>query len=942
MSSDQLTSSSRPRPALFRALRKMGLLGLLALGLVAAQAAGLFDALDNRLSELRFAAHSRSPSGSIVLVDIDARSLSDVGVWPWPRHLYGELLASAATAKAARVAFDIDFSSSSTATEDQAFADALATSGIETYLAAFAQPETAGAATLHAAMPIEPLLQASWPVGVDVGIDPDGRLRHVPFATDIAGETLSSLASVLAGRENQTGTFGIDYSIDASQIPRISFVDLLHRRVAPEALAGKTLIVGASAAELRDLFSVPVFGTVSGSLVHALAAETLIQKREISERPVPIAALGLIGILALAALARVPARRTVIVLTATMVSLECGAFLLQQYGNVSLQTASLHGLGLGLLILTLLREFNLGRLRVWLARLHASNSEGMLEHVVDESFDGIVIVDGDGRIARSNAEAATLLCSPVPIALFEHLPLALSEALVEAARLGATKAAHADRTLRYLTLDTKADERVIEYSIAPFWMRGVTAHEDAAAEDVLHLCLTLRDVTDRERAQQRLRHQALHDMLTGLANRRALEGAISDLGSVERPDGVALMAFDLDRFKAVNDALGHGTGDAVLVETARRARRVAGPDALVARIGGDEFAILLRCDDVATAVEAAQRLLAAIREPYFIRGHRISVGSSVGIGWWQHHAVDGTDMMRQVDIALCRAKSLVCERIAVFDSGMEVDRLARLALERDIENALDKGEFEVVYQPQVLIENAEIIGAEALVRWRHPVRGYVSPIAFIPVAEEMGYIHRLGAFVLETACLAATGWPDSVKVAVNVSPLQFEAGDLVAAVERALALSGLPARRLELEITESAFVSESSGLQEAFAALTALGISFALDDYGTGYSSLGYLRRFPISKIKIDRSFVTDAPESPPSIAVLKSVITLGEGLDIRVIAEGIETLEQAEVLQAIGCREGQGYLYSKPISRTAFEVLINGMPNPATTPIADAKEMNG
>ncbi|KQT52403.1 MULTISPECIES: EAL domain-containing protein [unclassified Aureimonas] len=904
--------------------------GLIAACFLVADLAGLFSALDNRLSELRFASQARAPTGDIVLVDIDARSIGEIGVWPWPRRLYGDLLSAAAKSGAAKVAFDIDFSSASNEADDAAFATALAGAGVETYLAAFAQPETAGATTLRMAMPIELLLRVSWPASVDVPLDADGQIRRFPHASDRAGETLASLPSVLAGRDGK-GLFGIDYGISASDIPRVSFVDLLGGRIAPGVLSGKSLIVGASAVELHDLFSVPVFGTVSGSTVLALATETLLQNRDLAAHSFPAPIIALVALVALVLTARLRMGAAVGLLALAMLSLEATAWWLQLHGAIVLETARLQGGGLGIIVWTLLRELTLGRLRLWIARIQMTNTESMLERVVDASFDGIVILDDRGVVARANAEAAALLGLAMrEFRRLDDLPEALQVSVRSLLRSGLQGGAPVDRTLRQIVLPVGADDRVLEYSIAPFEMKALGAHEASGAGSTLHLCLTLRDVTDRERSQARLRHLALHDSLTGLGNRRALEAAIAALSEVPgEAGGVALLVFDLDRFKAVNDTLGHGTGDEVLIETAARARQAFGPDAFLSRIGGDEFAVLLRCGGAEAACEAARRFLASVAEPFQIKGHRICVASSIGIGWWPPGTLNATDMLRQADTALYRAKSRSAATVVVFESGMDVDRLARLALEADIEQALDRGEFEVVYQPQVLLETAEIIGAEALVRWRHPVRGYVSPVQFIPVAEEMGFIHRLGAFVLEAACLEAAGWPAEVKLAVNVSALQFEAGDVVSAVRYALSRSGLAPGRLELEITESAFAAETSRLREALDALTALGIDFALDDYGTGYASIGYLHRFPISKIKIDRSFITDAPTHPQTVAVLRSILTLGDGLGIRVIAEGIETSEQADVLAALGCREGQGYLYSKPISGLAFRSIVNGLVNP-------------
>ena len=429
---------------------------------------------------------------------------------------------------------------------------------------------------------------------------------------------------------------------------------------------------------------------------------------------------------------------------------------------------------------------------------------------------------------------------------------------------------------------------------------------------------THEDVTERQRNDAQIAHMARHDALTDLANRTLFMERINDELARMRRGGKSFAVFllDLDEFKAVNDSLGHPVGDALLKLVADRLRLSTREIDVVARLGGDEFAILQPGDDNSRegAIALAARIRDAIAAPFDLDGHKINIGTSIGIAIAPDDGTEADQLLKNADLALYSAKADGRDRYRFFETSMEANARARHALERDLRNAIAHDEFELHYQPIVEIWSGETHGAEALVRWRHPQRGMIAPGDFISLAEETGLIDTLGEWILNKACIEAAGWPSNVKLAVNLSPAQFGRGNLIDIVSGALAKSGLPASRLELEITESVLLQKNAENLAQLHQIQALGASIVLDDFGTGYSSLSYLNMFPFDKIKIDRSFVAELSSRANSAAIVCAVIGLGQSLNIATTAEGIETEEQLELLRAAGCRLGQGYLFSRPV----------------------------
>ncbi|HET7850619.1 MAG TPA: EAL domain-containing protein [Pseudolabrys sp.] len=432
---------------------------------------------------------------------------------------------------------------------------------------------------------------------------------------------------------------------------------------------------------------------------------------------------------------------------------------------------------------------------------------------------------------------------------------------------------------------------------------------------------THEDVTERLRSEERIAHMARHDALTDLPNRVLLRDHLEhEVKRVKRGECLAVLCLDLDQFKGINDALGHPIGDDLLKIVAGRLRGCTREPDTVARLGGDEFAIIMtQMQEPDDAAALARRIRESIIKPYQIDGHQIVTDISIGISVAPFDGTEPDQLLKNADMALYGAKADGRGTFRFFEPEMDTRMKARRELEMDLRNAITNKEFELYYQPLVNLQKNEITAFEALLRWNHPTRGVTSPADFIPVAEETGLIVPLGEWVLKTACAEAINWPGHVKVAVNLSAAQLNSRNLLSMVTTALTDSGLPPSKLQLEITETVLLQNTFSTLATLHELQKIGVQIALDDFGTGYSSLSYLRSFPFDKIKIDKSFVQDLANGTEPLAIVNAVANLAKCLNMTSTAEGVETKQQLETLQSVGCTEMQGYLFSK--ARPAREI---------------------
>jgi diguanylate cyclase (GGDEF)-like protein/PAS domain S-box-containing protein len=427
---------------------------------------------------------------------------------------------------------------------------------------------------------------------------------------------------------------------------------------------------------------------------------------------------------------------------------------------------------------------------------------------------------------------------------------------------------------------------------------------------------TYEDVTEHRQAEARIRFMAHHDALTDLPNRLQFHNRMRALLNGNAPGGaqLAVLCLDLDNFKNVNDTLGHPAGDALLQVVAKRLLNCVRENDIVARLGGDEFAILQTAvDQPSQAALLAERIVESLCEPYDLGGHRAIIGVSIGIAITSVCDASPDALLKCADMALYRAKAEGRATFRFFEVGMDVQLSARREMELDLREAVARQELEVFYQPVLNLSDDRLCGFEALLRWRHAALGLVSPAQFIPLAEEMGLIIPIGEWVLQQACQEAARWPEHLKVAVNLSPIQFRSSNLVETVEQALSRSGMAASRLELEITETVLLQNNETVLATLHRLRAIGLSIVLDDFGTGYSSLSYLRSFPFDKLKIDQSFVREMLNRPDCQAIVRSIAELAARLNIRTTAEGVETEEQLKLVRDAGCAEAQGYYFDMP-----------------------------
>lgn len=548
----------------------------------------------------------------------------------------------------------------------------------------------------------------------------------------------------------------------------------------------------------------------------------------------------------------------------------------------------------------------------------AAQESQRIRAFADAAIEGLVVIDQD-RIVDANRSFLRLSghrdVASLPSRLDVIFPGLDPAFLPTAADAKATECR---------LVDARGEECAVEVLLRPLSWRG----EDRRV-------LAVRDISERKEAEARIAHLAYHDSLSGLPNRSVFTEhlALAVDRAAAGNTSVAVLCIGLDRFKAFNDLYGHRAGDDLLFAVANRLRAVVRPDELVARLGGDEFGVVLQGGvQPAQAALLAERIAGAFKHSFAIGEQAVRTSASIGVAIYPTEAENATDLIKNADLALYRAKAEGRGLTRFYEAQMDEALRHRRQLDADLRHAFAKGELSLHYQPLADLGTGRILGFEALLRWTHPQLGRISPELFIGLAEESGLIVELGEWVLREACSEAAGWNPPLKLAVNLSPGQFLQDDLVGSIERVLAETGLDASRLDLEITESLLIKDAAGALATLERLKALGVSISLDDFGTGYSSLSYFRMFPFDKVKIDRSFVQDLA-SPQSRAIIRSVIGLGHGLDVPVLAEGVETPEQLETLRAEGCDQVQGYLISRPNPISHFEGVVLDR-RPATVPV--------
>ena len=874
--------------------------------LIVASLFGVFVPIDNALRDWRFSLAPQPASGQSVFIDIDSASLEAVGVWPWPRSVHAQILDELMALGAGKVAFDIDFSVASDSQSDAEFERALDEAGGYALLAAF-QQQAIGSNEPAVNMPLPRFAQYADPVSVNVNLDRDGIVRSYPLGMWLNGTWVPSIAAEFGNLvATAQGQFIIDYAIDPNSVPRISVRDLLAHKVPAEAIAGKQVVIGASAVELRDFFVVPRHGILPGALLQIVALETLFQGRALTPLGLwpELIAILLLALVAVWLRHNRPLWAVGVVTLALAVVIEASAAVLHVQGLLLIDTAALHVGLVAIALSALVAEVRRRGEQHARAARERDAIRVILDRVISDNFDGVVIVQDNGRIvAASQSAVAVLGRDLVGKAPVEALPPALAEAILDCYGRGTSPA------IRELGIDAAEGTRQIEYATT-------LSEVDVGDARRKIVSLTFRDITERRAAEDRLIYLSRHDPVTGALTRSALLEEAQRL--LAAGTALSLVMLDLRRFRAINDTLGHSQGDVLLKLVVARLRNM-GPDA-VARLGGDNFALLAPAMEPGKLAGYCETVAEWLSFPYQLDdGHRAIIAASAGATNSVLSGANAETMLSHADMALSEAKKGKGIAVRLFEQGMD-DRLHKSQkMDAALREALRLQNLTLLYQPQIDLKTGKVIGAEALSRWTDPTLGIISPADFVPAAEETGLIVELGAWVFEMACREATTWPAHLRLSVNVSPIQFELSNVPEAIEAALTRSGLDPRRLDIEITEGVFVRNASQTTEALQMIRAMGVGIALDDFGTGYSSLGYLGRLPIDIIKIDQRFVRELPGDEESKAIVAAVLSLSRALGKSVVAEGIETRPQADLLRVAGCEVGQGYYFGRPMTSASI-----------------------
>ncbi|MCH7693069.1 MAG: EAL domain-containing protein [Proteobacteria bacterium] len=893
------------------------------LAVAALYLSGALRFVDNKLLEAQFAVFGRDATPDLVIVAIDAESLEELGTWPWPREYHARVLEALLDAGADRIAFDVDFSSASNADADSRFARALTGAGSRVILPVFKQyrqgnaGEDAGEPGIILTEPLAAFRDKAALASVSLRPDADGVVRRVDIQQPWKDGTIPFLAAKLAGIENHAGgTYHIDFGISPNTIPQISYADVLAKRFDPGRVAGKRVIVGATAVQLGDNLSAPRWGIIPGVRVMGLIYQSLVQDR-LLQRLNPLFVLAVAGLL-IFVLGPVYAgwnwRKSLALLVLTWAAVTAAA-MAAHHEKLILDTSAILLATTLCFVSGIISQSNWMTLRIRHQGAQIRDKDAMMKGVVRTSFDGILILDETGVILDANPAAGKLFGEDADKLAGRPIGTLIPDASGLIRRPGAGAAPMA-RARRHETVARRTDESTFPVEIA---MR------EMSTDNGRWQIAFVRDITDRKAHQEALEHQALHDALTGLPNRTYLAKRLDDTirRAARTGEHFALLILDLDRFKEINDTLGHHIGDLVLRQIATRLKTPLRRSDMIARLGGDEFAILLSpvyADGSVTKL--AGRLQKALEAPMQCKGMTLDVGASIGVAIFPDDGTDATELVQKADIAMYVAKNAGLP-LAFYDSDQDQNSVRHLTLTGELKRAIEGEQLELHYQPKISVETNQVIGVEALARWHHPEHGYIPAEEFITLAEQTGLIQNLTEWALRTSIGQSARWRAAgmdLSVSVNLSAKILQDDDLPRFIEDLLGEYGVEPERLVLEITESAIMADSGRSKAVIDRLAEKGMKLSIDDFGTGYSSLAYLKDLPVHELKIDKSFVMDMVNDESDQVIVKSTIQLAHNLGLTVVAEGVETKEALALLADMDADVAQGYFISKALPIGDFD----------------------
>ena len=888
--------------------------------LVLAGMTGLQGSLRDMIMDLRFRVVTRAASGTIAMIEIDAPSIDASGVWPWPRRLHAELLEKLDKIGVSDIAFDVDFSSASDREADERFANALKQSSSSVILASFRQRgrQGSGQKQFYINRPLPIFAQSAWAGLVNVVADQDGLSRHYSFGDMIEGEFVPSMGALLAGTETAVpGEFRIDFGIRTERVPRVSFIDVL--KETPEAMdliRGRKVIVSGTALELGDRLNVPNGQILPGSLLQILAAESLLQDRAISVTTMwtSMALAALLALIMLLIRNRLSLLHRAIFLAGSALACEVSAFVIQSFFPIAFDTSLLHLTVFAHVIAAALNEIQVrGLLR--------SIAEHRFRKVAMSLADGFVCIDQHGRITFANTAVETIFGYTTT----EIHGRPWQELLTEIDR------GQALQRMRAITPRQKIEIDTLGSSIEMTGLRrdGVSFDLEcslSAWHDLSGISYgaVLRDITERKAYEKRLFYIATHDILTGLSNRTQLVSILARLAkeSEEQTQEIALILLAFPRLQDLGEIYGLNFSDEVLCEVARTLVRSVTSTATVARVGDHEFAVMIETG-IDQAMTCANTLYAGFQQEAIQVGDRkLRFAPSIGVNVAQRKDLAIEEFMGNAHLAFSQSTLVTGHQPAIFAPHMRQSIEVNHRLEAELRIAIAESQFELFYQPQVDLISGSLVGAEALIRWRHPQKGYVPPGIFMPFVNNSVMSEQVSAWVMRNAMEQAAAWEKAgqgVRVGINLSPSQFN-GNLAHDVISLLAETGLDPHLLELEITEDIMLVNVEAARHMLTQIRAHGVKIALDDFGTGYGNLSYLKTYPVDTMKVDQTFVRSMMQDGNDTEIVAATVLLGRALGLCVIAEGIEDEQTATRLREIGCAEGQGYLYGKPMPAEEFE----------------------